>query len=231
MATKNWSDEEVLHLIKLWGEEVQQRRPVEGKGCRHVYVKFARALQTLGFERRADQCRAKMMYLKAYYRKMKGKHKKTGKITSNWKFFNALDAVLDCRPPTRPPVALDTSREPNDDEEEGLKKSEDEDEGSIEQFDVSTDTEEDSSPSCSPSLTSSSSVKRKKRKYSNNERREAMMVNMIKEVIGSQKESKLLFLEMEEKRLKYEAEQRKEEREFQLRMMSTLICNPFTDFL
>ena len=234
MATKKWSDEEVLHLIKLWGEEDTQQQLVGAKSYRHVYVKLARALQMMGFERGAEQCRAKIMNLKAYYRVLKNKHNKTGEIRSNWKYFNALAAVLDCRPPTRPSVAMDTctSGQPDDDKGEELNESEEEDEGSVEQSDVSTDTAEDTRtwPSCLPSPTSSSPVKGKKRKYTNDESREAMMVNMMKEVISSQKESKQIFLEMEEKRLKYEAEQRKEDREFQLRMMSTLFCNHRTDF-
>lgn len=40
------------------------------------------------------------------------------------------------------------------------------------------------------------------------------MTSMVKEVVNSQRESDKLFFEMEEKRMKYEAEQRKEEREF-----------------
>ena len=48
------------------------------------------------------------------------------------------------------------------------------------------------------------------------------MTSVVKEVVNSQRESDKMFLEMEEKRMKYEAEQRKEERDFQLRMMSML---------
>ena len=48
------------------------------------------------------------------------------------------------------------------------------------------------------------------------------MTSVVKEVVNSQRESDKMFLEMEEKRMKYEAEQRKEERDFQLLMMSML---------
>lgn len=53
------------------------------------------------------------------------------------------------------------------------------------------------------------------------------MMNVVKEVVNNQKESDRIFMEVEEKRMKYEAEQ-KEEREFQLRMMSMLFCNQST---
>ena len=48
------------------------------------------------------------------------------------------------------------------------------------------------------------------------------MTSVVKEVVNSQRESDKIFLEMEEKRMKYEAEQRKEECDFQSRMMSVL---------
>ena len=54
------------------------------------------------------------------------------------------------------------------------------------------------------------------------------MTNVMKEVINCQKESDKMFLEIEEKRMKHEAKQRKEEREFQLRMMSVLFSNQGT---
>ena len=48
------------------------------------------------------------------------------------------------------------------------------------------------------------------------------MTSVVKEVVNSQRESDKMFLEMEEMRMKYEAEQRKEECDFQLQMMSML---------
>ena len=48
------------------------------------------------------------------------------------------------------------------------------------------------------------------------------MTSIVKEVIDAQKESDRMFLEMEEKRLKHEADQRQGECDFQLRMMSML---------
>ena len=54
------------------------------------------------------------------------------------------------------------------------------------------------------------------------------MTSVVKEVVNSQRESDKLFFEMEEKRMKYEAEQRKEEHDFQLQKMSMLFGNQST---
>lgn len=52
------------------------------------------------------------------------------------------------------------------------------------------------------------------------------MTTVVKEVVDAQQQSNAKFVELEEKRMRFEAEQRKEEREFQLRMMSMLFGNP-----
>ena len=58
------------------------------------------------------------------------------------------------------------------------------------------------------------------------------MVLVVKEVVNAQKESGKLLLEAEEKRMKFEAEVKREEREFQLRLISILFggqgCGPPT---
>ena len=59
------------------------------------------------------------------------------------------------------------------------------------------------------------------------------MTSVVKEIVTAQKDSDKLFLEHEEKRKKFEAEQRCEElREFQLQWMSMLFggqgCSPPT---
>ena len=51
----------------------------------------------------------------------------------------------------------------------------------------------------------------------------AQFINrVVKEVVEAQKDSDRMFLELEEKQMKHEADQKKEEREFQLKMMSML---------
>ena len=51
------------------------------------------------------------------------------------------------------------------------------------------------------------------------------MKKVVKQVVDAQSASDKMFLDLEEKRMKFEAEQRKEERDFQLRMMSMLFSS------
>ena len=190
-------------------------------------------------DKTAEQCRVKMKKFKIDYRKVKDKHNKTGETRSNWKFFDAIDAVIGHRPTTRPSVVLDTSEQPEQVEKGGLDENDEEDEGFAEQSNTSTSTEEDTRLSSEPSssstpkdnqrsLSPSPGIKGKKRKRTKDEKIESIMMNVVKEVVNSQKESDRILMEMEEKRMKYEAEQKKEEQEFQLRMMSMLFCNQST---
>ena len=106
-----WSDNEVLQLINLWGEEGVQEQLEGGKRNKHVYEKISKALGKIGIYKSGDQCRAKMKKLKMDYRKVKDKNGKTGRRTAIWKYFEALDVILGHSPATVPPVLLDTAAE------------------------------------------------------------------------------------------------------------------------
>ena len=137
-------------------EEEGKQQQLEGANRnKHVYEKLARELLKRGSDKTAEQCKAKIKKLKIDYRKVKDKHNRTGENRSNWKFFDAIDAVLGHRPTTRPPVVLDTSEQPEEDEEERLDENDEEVEGSAEQSHTSTSTEDtqpssESSPSSIP---------------------------------------------------------------------------------
>ena len=49
-----------------------------------------------------------MKKLRSEYRKIKDSNSKMGESRSDWKFFEYMDAILGCKPSTRPPVVLDT---------------------------------------------------------------------------------------------------------------------------
>ena len=72
-------------------------------------------------------------------------------------------------------------------------------------------------PEPQPSGSKDNSGVKGKRKRSREDRVEAVMASVVKEVMNAQKESDKLFLEVEEKRMKFVAEMKREEREFQLR--------------
>ena len=52
---------------------------------------------------------------------------------------------------------------------------------------------------------------------------EAVVSKVMKTVTEELKESDKMFVELEEKRMKFEEQQRREERQFQLRMMQMLV--------
>ncbi len=106
MAT--WSDSETFKLIEIWGEDTIQ---AQLEGCRRnkeIYEKIARDLSDAGYQRTVDQCREKVKKLKSEYRKVKDGHYKTGTGRNNWRFLDALDAVIGDKPSTKPPVVIDS---------------------------------------------------------------------------------------------------------------------------
>ena len=106
-----WSDNEVLQLINLWGEEGVQEQLVGAKRNKHAYEEISKVLGKIGIHKSGDQCRAKMKKLKMDYRKVKDRNGKTGRGTAIWKYFEALNAIFGHRPATAPPILLDTAAE------------------------------------------------------------------------------------------------------------------------
>ena len=81
------------------------------EGCRRnkeIYEKIAHDLSDAGYQRTADRCREKVKKLKSEYRKVKNGHNKTGTGRNNWRFLDALDAVIGDKPATKPPVVIDS---------------------------------------------------------------------------------------------------------------------------
>ena len=114
-----WSENEVLQLINLWGEEGVQEQLEGSKRNKHVYIKISKALEKININKDCDQCRTKIKKLKLDYRKAKDKNGKTGRGRAIWKYFEALDAILGNRPATKPPTVIDTgATKATEDEEE-----------------------------------------------------------------------------------------------------------------
>ena len=85
-----WSDNEVLQLINLWGEEGMQEQLEEAKRNKHVYEKILKALGKIGIHKSGDQCRTKMKKLKMDYCKVmarQGKEQPFGNISRHWMLF------------------------------------------------------------------------------------------------------------------------------------------------
>ena len=79
------------------------------------------------------------------YRKIRDENKKTGAATKSWKFSEALDPVLGCKPATIPPLLIDTLAEEgvveiNDDSKQGSPSSTNSDTVGLSPPDLTTDT-------------------------------------------------------------------------------------------
>ena len=218
-------------FIELWGEDSVQTQLEGAKHNKPVYERIAAELAKSGSNKAAEQCNSKIKKLKLEYRKECDKHNKTGQGRSKWRFFDALDGILGHRPTSQPTVLLDTSasapstndsdidsQEEGDNDQEEIPSVSGEPVESNEEIHTSTGAEiKLEQPS-----TSKSPIIKGKRKRSKEDKIESIMSSVVKEVVTAQQESDKIFLAHEEKRMKFEAEQRQSERDFQLRMMSLL---------
>ena len=187
--------------------------------------------------------------LRQEYKKIKDKRNLTGRGRTEWKFFSKLDEILGARPATRPPVLLDTlnsqpipsDQDSDETDVEGFQESNVHDHNS-----VADDTSDNQSGSGSNTISMSSTprsrhssssakedsddisptdkvgIKGKKGKRSKGEVLEDAMTKVMKTMTDGLRNSDKMFMELEEKRLKFEEQQRREEREFQLRMIQVL---------
>ena len=106
-----WKDADVHIFLKIWGKESIQEQLEGSKRNQHIYERIAKEMKKIDSVKTADQCRAKMKKLKLDYKKVKSKHGQTRESRINWKFLEAMDAVLGHRPITRPSILLDTSEQ------------------------------------------------------------------------------------------------------------------------
>jgi len=90
MAT-NWTDNQVLRLIQIWGDYNVQEQLEGSKRNKHVYDSVAKKLKTqYGIEKTGEQCRCKMKKLRQEYKKVKDKNKQTGNDRKKMKFLMKL---------------------------------------------------------------------------------------------------------------------------------------------
>ena len=201
-----------------------------------------------GFERTATQCRDKIKKLKSEYQKVKDHNNETGRNRKKWKFYDALNDVLGNRPTTQPSTLIDTSAEIEKPSEEPISDddipsesviNDDISEGSTSTSDLQS--RNDSIASVSEEISEIKPVaSNRKRKRSKQDKMERAVDRMCEMINQSQVESDKIFASLEEKRMQFdmqilqmeqdrrreEAEraekQKKEDREFQLRLFSMI---------
>ena len=245
MAT--WSDPQTLKLIELWSDDHVQRQLEGYKRNKAVFESISRRMNDAGFDRTASQCREKIKKLRAEYKKVKDNNSQTGNNRKTCKFYERLDSVLGSKPATRPPIVID-SFESSVNNSSDSQKSDDDLENSIE----STSNNEQSSDLSTEKLPSNLSGDQvdeqcdkkppAKKKRSRDEKVEKAMGTLVSGITKALSSSDECFLQLEEKRIKLdemmlkmeedrrkesderEERQRRDEREFQLKLF-TLLCN------
>ena len=201
-------------------------------------------MKEAGYNKSSDQCRDKAKKLKADYRKTKDKNKETGNKRKTCKYQEALEEVLGHRPATKPPLVIDTSSAGiYDTDGEGNAKNgcndrpadfraddigTSDDTVSIATTDVSsapTDVSSEGKPKVEVKA-----VKKVLKRQGREDRLQTIMSGIVTQILDSQVQSDKRYLELEEKRMRLDQENkereermRKDEMNFQLRMMSMLV--------
>lgn len=230
-----WSKEEILKLIDVWGDDTIQAQLQDCTRNQKIFEKVARELNEAGYERTFQQCRDKIKKLKGEYKKIKDKHGKTGEDRSDWDYFDAMDAILGNRPATKPPVVIDTSNPPVTTPDAHEAEQTDDGDPEHDKDSETLSTSSSSTASSVPSTFTSSSVSGSTPLTSRKRKRSAAkpdngIIEMINSVMKAQSKSDERMLELEEKRLQMEerqfereAQQRRDDREFQLQMMRLMM--------
>ena len=245
-----WNKETTLSLIEIWGDDRIQAQLEGAHRNRNVYLKIARQMSEAGYQRTLEQCRDKIKKLKGKYRKVKDKDGKTGEGRNNWDYFEAMDSILGHKPATHPPVVIDTMAEgtgPAEEEEELSAASNEVASGVLNVASPSTSRAGTPAPSMSrgagtpaPSVSragtpapSTSRAEPTSRKRKRN-KPENVVGDLLQKVLDAQNSSDLKMMELEEKRLKMEERQmereaqlRREEREFQMRMVQLMMSQSY----
>ena len=103
-----WSNDEMMKLIELWSEDIIQAQLEGSKRNAIVFHKIAHDMEAAGYVKTGEQCNSKVRKIKLEYRKIVDNNNKTGRGRKDWKFFDAIDAVLGHKPATWPPVVVES---------------------------------------------------------------------------------------------------------------------------
>ena len=214
-----WSDEETRRLIQLWGEEDVQAQLEGCKRNKAVYERLARSMLP-EFARTGSQCREKIKKLRNEYKKIKDTNGKTGRGRRSMKFYEQLNEILGTRPATRPAVLIDSGvavTEPTagqdatgerETEAADAAKTASEPDPHEEMGNASTVAEPPKKASVKQTVSG-------KKRAAREEQFEKAMDTAITKLAAVNEESDRKYIELEEKRLKLEEQQTREQHQFQ----------------
>ena len=86
----SWTDEETFRFIELWSEDSIQGMLEGGRRNRDIYAKVVKIMYEAGYEKRVEQCAAKIKKLKFEYRRIRDSNSRTGRGRIEWKFLILL---------------------------------------------------------------------------------------------------------------------------------------------
>ena len=99
-----WSDDEVRALIAIWGEDKVLEELDGAVRNKVVFMRIAKKMNELGYDRDWQQCRVKTKNLKKCYREVKDHNGETGRGRKTCKHYKELDEILGHRPASAPAV-------------------------------------------------------------------------------------------------------------------------------
>ena len=187
-----------------------------------VYERLARSMLP-EFARTGSQCREKIKKLRNEYKKIKDTNGKTGRGRKSMKFYEQLNEILGTRPATRPAVLLDSGgvTEPTagQDALSGEQETEAADAAKTASDPDPHEEMGNASAVAEPPKQTTSSVNKQtlsgKKRGAREEQFEKAMDTAIKKLAAVNEESDRKYIELEEKRLKLEEQQTREQHQFQ----------------
>ncbi|EMP38239.1 hypothetical protein UY3_04582 [Chelonia mydas] len=103
-----WTEQEVLDLIAVWGEEFMLSELHSKRQNAKTLQKISEATRDRGFSRDATQCRVNLKELRQAYQKTKESNGCSGTEHQKCRFYAELHAVLGGAATTTPPLSVDS---------------------------------------------------------------------------------------------------------------------------
>uniref|UniRef100_A0A8C3HSJ7 Myb/SANT-like DNA-binding domain-containing protein n=1 Tax=Chrysemys picta bellii TaxID=8478 RepID=A0A8C3HSJ7_CHRPI len=103
-----WTDQEVLDLITVWGDESVLSELRSKRRNAKIYEKISKARTERGYSWDATQCRVKIKELRQGYQKTKESNGRSGSQPQTCRFYEALHSILGAAATTTPPLTVDS---------------------------------------------------------------------------------------------------------------------------
>ena len=119
---QNWSERETQALVSIWSEDRIQRELKKSVRNDLAFTQISRELAEHGYVHTVEQCRAKVKSLKAKYKQIADRMRRSGtgresdeesEVPSVFPFFDDMDVVMGGRASVTPVHLLDSADAPD----------------------------------------------------------------------------------------------------------------------